>query len=73
LESASVHVNNNNNNNNNVMESRGTQIEITANRPDVIIKNEKRRGPAVEIQRLWNLKCKIIPTVIGATEIATNG
>jgi hypothetical protein len=55
------------------MESRGTQIEITANRSDVIIKNEERRGPAVEIQRLWNLKCKIIPTVIGATGIVTNG
>jgi len=40
LESASVHVNNNNNNN--VMESRGTQIEVTANRPDIIIKNKKR-------------------------------
>jgi hypothetical protein len=45
LESASVHVNNNNNNNNNnniVMESRGTQIEVTVNRPDIIIKNRKR-------------------------------
>jgi len=32
LESASVHVNYNN-----VTESRGTQIEVKANRPDIII------------------------------------
>jgi len=39
----------------------------------VIIKKEKRRELAVEIQRMWNLKCKIIPTVIGANVIVTNG
>jgi hypothetical protein len=70
LESANVHVNNNNNN---VMESRSTQIEITAHRPDAIIKNEKRRELAVEIQQMWNLKFKIIPIINGATAIVING
>ena len=75
-----------------------TDREVTANRPDIIIKNEKEKTctlidvaiPAdrnvvqkeaekklkykslcIEIQRMWNLKCTIIPVIIGATGIVT--
>ena len=75
-----------------------TDRELTANRPDTIIKNEKDKTciltdvviPAdrnvvqkdaekklkykslcIEIQRMWNLKCTIIPVIIGATGIVT--
>ena len=69
-----------------------------ANRPDIIIKNEKDktcimidmaiqedrnviqngakkklkyRGLCVEIKRMWNIKCMIIPIITGATGIVT--
>ena len=72
--------------------------EVTANRPDIIIKNKKEKTctlidvaiPAdrnvvqkeaekklkykslcIEIQRMWNLKCTIVPVIIGATGIVT--
>jgi hypothetical protein len=75
-----------------------TDKEVTANRPDIIIKNkedkictlivvaipadrivvqkeaEKKlnyKSLCVEIQRMWNLKCTIIPVIIGATRIVT--
>ena len=75
-----------------------TDREVTANRPDIIIKNKKRenmhtdrcgntRGQkcrakgngekfkykslGIEIQRMWNMKCTIIPVIIGATRIVT--
>jgi len=75
-----------------------TDREVTANRPDIIIKNKKEKRctlidvaiPAdrntvqkeaekklknkslcIEIQRMWNVKCTIIPVVIGATGIVT--
>jgi hypothetical protein len=75
-----------------------TDTEVTANRPDIVIKNteEKTRTlidaaiPAdrnavqkeaekklkykslgIEIQRMWNLKCSIVPVIIGATAIVT--
>jgi len=75
-----------------------TDREVTANRPDVIIKNKKEKKctlidvaiPAdrnvvqkeaekklkypslcIEIQRMWNLKCTIVPVIIGATRIVT--
>jgi len=38
LESANVRFNNKN-----VTESRDTQIEVTANRPDIVIKNKKEK------------------------------
>jgi len=73
-----------------------TDREVTANRPDIIIKNKEEKTckqidvaiPAdrnvvqkevekklkymnlgIEIQRMWNLKCTIIPVTIGATGI----
>jgi hypothetical protein len=75
-----------------------TDREVTANRPDITIKNKKEKTctlidvaiPAdrnfvqkeaekrlkykslcIEIQRMWNLKCTIIPVIIGATRILT--
>jgi hypothetical protein len=75
-----------------------TDREVTANRPDILIKNRKEKTctlidvaiPAdrnvaqkeaekklkykslgMEIQRTWNLKCTIIPVIIGATGIVT--
>ena len=75
-----------------------TDREVTANRPDIIIKKQKEKTctlidvaiPAdrnvaqkeaekklkynrlcIEIQRTWNLKCTIIPVIIGATGIVT--
>jgi signal transduction histidine kinase len=77
-----------------------TGREVTANRPDIIIKNKKEKTctlidvaiPAdrnvvqkeaenrlkykslcIEIQRMWNLKCTIIPVITGATGIVTRG
>ena len=73
-----------------------TDREVTANRPDIIIKNKKKKTctlmdvaiPAdrnvvqkeaekklkykslcIEIQRMWNLKCTIVPVITGATGI----
>ena len=70
--------------------------EVTTNRPDMIIKNNKEKRctlidvaiPAdrnvvqkeavkklkykslcIEIQRMWNLICTIVPVIIGATRI----
>jgi len=75
-----------------------THTEVTANRLDIIIKNNKEKTcslmdvaiPAdrnvvqkeaekklkyknlcIEIQRMWNLKCTIVPVIIGATGIVT--
>ena len=75
-----------------------TDREVTANRPDIIIKNKKGKSCTlidlavptdrnavqkeaekklkykslcIEIQRMWNLKCTIIPVIIGATGIVT--
>jgi len=74
-----------------------TDREVTANRPDIIIKNNKKKRctlidvaiPAdrnvvqkeaeklkykslcIEIQRMWNLKCTIIPVILGANGIVT--
>ena len=75
-----------------------TEREVTANRPDVIIKNKKQKictlidvaipadrnvvqkeaeeklkykSLCIEIQRMWNLICTIIPVIFGATGIVT--
>ena len=77
-----------------------TDREVTSNRPDIIIKNKKRKNThtdrrgntsgqtchakgsreeikykslCIEIQRMWNMKCMIIPVITGATEIVTEG
>jgi hypothetical protein len=75
-----------------------TDREVTANRPDIIIKNKKEKtctliyvailadrsvvqkeaekkfqykSLCIEIQRMWNLKCTIVPVITGATGIVT--
>jgi hypothetical protein len=75
-----------------------TDGEVTANSPDIMIKNRKEKMcilidvaiPAdrniiemeaentlkyqslcIEIQSMWNMKCMIMPVVIGATRIVT--
>ena len=75
-----------------------TDREVTANRPNIIIKSKKEKTctlidvaiPAdrnvvqkeaeiklkykslgIEVERMWNLKCTIIPVIIGATGIVT--
>jgi hypothetical protein len=75
-----------------------TDREVTANRPDIVIKNNKEKtctlidvaiptkrnfvqkeaekklkykSLCIEIQRMWNLKCTIVPVIIGATGVVT--
>jgi hypothetical protein len=75
-----------------------TDREVTANRPNITIKNKKEKTCAlidvaipadrnavqkevekklkykslcIEMQRMWNLKCTIVPVIIGATGIVT--
>ena len=75
-----------------------TDRDVTANRPDIIIKNKKDttctlidvaipadrnvvqkevekklkyKSLCIEIQQMWNLKCTIVPVIIGANGIVT--
>jgi hypothetical protein len=61
------------------MESSSTDREVTENTPDIIVKNKKEKTCTleaekklkykclrIETQRMWNLKCTIIPAIIGA-------
>ena len=77
-----------------------TDREVTANRADIIFKNQKDetcividvaipedrnvvqkeaenklkyKSLCIEIQRMWNMKCTIIPVVNGATGTVTKG
>jgi phosphoenolpyruvate synthase/pyruvate phosphate dikinase len=77
-----------------------TDRDVTANKPDIIIKNKKEKtciltdvaiqtdrnitqreaekklkhkSLCTEIQRMWNVKCVVIPAVTGATGIVTRG
>jgi hypothetical protein len=60
--------NNNNNNNNN-------NVAIPSDR-NVIQESEKKikyKNLSTEIQRMWNMKCFVIPVIIRATGIVTKG
>jgi hypothetical protein len=36
-------------------------------------KKLKYKNSSIEIQRMWNMKCFVIPVIIGATGIVTKG
>jgi hypothetical protein len=62
--------NNNNNNNNNI------DVAILSDRNVVQKESEKKlkyKNISIEIQRMWNMKCFVIPVIIGATGIVTRG
>jgi hypothetical protein len=59
--------NNNNNNNNN-------NVTVPADRNVAQEESEKKlkyKNLGIEIQRMWNLNCAIIPVITGATRIVT--
>ena len=51
-------------------------VAVPADRNVVQKEGEKKlkcKSLCIEIQQTWNLKCKIIPVIIGATGILTRG
>jgi hypothetical protein len=64
------HCNNNNNNKTCTL----IDVAIPADRNVVRKEAEKKlkyNGLCIEMQRMWNLKCTIVPVIIGATGIVT--
>jgi hypothetical protein len=65
--------NSNNNNNNNNRICLLIAVAISSDR-NVIQESEnklKYKNLSIEIQRMWNMKCFVIPVIIGATGIIT--
>jgi hypothetical protein len=51
-------------------------VVIPADRNVVQREVEKKlryKSLCIEVQRMWNLKCKVVPVIIGATGIITRG
>ena len=51
-----------------------TDVSIPADRNVVQKEAEKKlkyKSLCIEIQRMWNLKCTIVPVIIGATGVVT--
>jgi hypothetical protein len=68
--------NNNNNNNNNNKEKTCTLIDVAIPADRNVVQKEaekklKYQSLCIEIQRMWNLKCTIIPVITGASGIVT--
>jgi hypothetical protein len=67
-------LNNNNNNNNKEKTCTLIDVAIPADRNVVRKETEKKlkyKSLCVEIRRMWNLKCTIVPVIAGATGIVT--
>jgi len=78
-------VNNNNNNNNNnrpaiiiknKKEKTCTLLDVAIPADKSVVQKEaekkfKYKSLCIEIQRMWNLKCTIVPVIIGANGIVT--
>jgi hypothetical protein len=63
-----------NNNNNNQKGKKCTLIDVAIPTDRNVVQKEaekklKYKSLCIEIQRMWNLKCTIIPVIIGATGI----
>jgi len=60
----------------NKKEKTCTLIDMAIPADRNVVQNEaekklKYKGLCIEIQRMWNLKCTIVPVIIGATGIVT--
>jgi hypothetical protein len=71
-----VYCNNNNNNNNNNKPKTCTLIDVAIPADRNVVQKEaekklKYKSLGIEIQRMWNLKCTIIPAIIGVTGMVT--
>jgi hypothetical protein len=64
--------NNNNNNNNNNEDNKATPADKHVVQKEAE-KKLKYTSLGIEIQRMWNLKCTILPVILGATGIVTKG
>jgi len=74
------HINNNNNRPDIIIKNKKEEtctlidVAIPSDRNDVQKEAEKKlkyKSLCIEIQRMWSLKCTIIPVIIGATGIVT--
>jgi hypothetical protein len=53
-----------------------TDVAIPSDRNVIQKESEKKlkhKNLSIEIQRMWNMRCFVIPVIIGATRIVTSG